>query len=941
MSTEGKLLRTRRGRVRGLWIGVAALSVAAASILSAPGAWAAGNPQVPQPPRVVYTEGFENNTAAAPVLLTNYTGAGGTMYTADPPWLSSCNGWILQFGTPESALSTNTCPDTISGGQADDNGWALVREMAWALGSNAGQSSTSAQSNHAVTAYTDNKTGPSAAAVQFATSTPTAIQLVAATRFITFSVDAAEVNCATNSKAGHSAAKFEFYLTSPSAAPVPTFNTPIDPCTNARAKTIKANAVPLPKGAPSGFTPQPISVGTFPADEAVLFTGSQMGIEMLNAAGTGLGNDAAFDNIRVLDATPALDKSFVPAAAEVGQTSQLTYTITNTTDLAAKNGWSFTDTLPAGLVVASPSSGSTTCTNTTINAPAAGGTISVTGSIAAGVSYCTVSVNVTSATTGTFTNGPANVVPSGIDPPGPATVVFGANADMQITKTAGPSPAVPGNDVTFTLHVTNAGPDPAQDVVVSDPVPAPLSFVSATSPCTLVGGTVTCSLGTMNNGDTRDLTIVEQLPSSATDGVVNVATVSSSTPDPNPNNNSATASVPLGPQADLQIEKRASASLVLAGGQVMYTLAVGNNGPSDATDVTVSDPLPAGLTLVSAQPSQGSCDTTMGVVCNLGSIVNGAGAQVLVTAKVAQDASGTVTNAATVAGGQPDPVPDNNSSSATIDVIPIPIIPLPVPPHVIPLPANLVNQHVLDVAIVKHVNHSTAYPGQKLTYKLDVTNRGVLPAFNVRVTDTADQPVKQISAHPSQGTCALTRPLRCTLGPMKSGAHATITIVAEPTSTGTGTVKNTSTVTSAGHDDDLSNNVSSATVKVKPVLRLRKTASPNTVSPGQTVTYHLAVSNPTTVTIHHVTVCDSVPTSLVFVSASPRARPSAGRWCWSIAKLGPGKSKTLTLLANAAPGPGGKLTNTATATALGLKTVRAKASVTELAAPPVPPALQS
>jgi uncharacterized repeat protein (TIGR01451 family) len=940
MSIEARLFRRSRCGRRGLLLGVAAWPVAAAAlVVSAPGAWAAGHPQVPQAPRVVYTEGFENNTAAAPVLLTNYTGAGGTTYTADPAWLTACNGWILQFGTPESALTKTTCPDTISGGQVDDTGWALVRQMAWALGSNAGQSSTDAQSNHAVTGYTDNKTGPDAGAVQFATSTPAAIQLVAATRFITFAVDAAEVNCATNSKAGHSAAKFEFFLTSPSAPPVPTFTTPIDPCTNPLATTIKAKNVPTPKGAPSGFTPQPINVGTFPADQSVLFTGSQMGIQMLNAAGTGLGNDAAFDNIRVLDATPALDKAFVPAAAEVGQTSQLTYTITNTTDLAAKNGWSFTDTLPAGLVVASPSSGSTTCTNTTGSAPAGGGTISVTGSLDAGVAYCTVSVNVTSATPGTFTNGPANVVPSGIDPPGPATVEFGANADMQITKTAAPSPAVPGNDVTFTLHVTNAGPDPAQDVVVSDPVPAPLSFVSATSPCSAVAGAVTCSLGIMNKGDTRDLTIVEHIPSSTTDGVVNVATVTSPTPDPDRSNNSATAPVPLGPNADLQIEKRASANLVLAGGQVMYTLAVGNNGPSDATDVTVSDPAPAGLTVISAQPSQGSCDTTAGVVCRLGSIVNGAGAQILITAKVAQDVAGALANVATVAGGQPDPVPDNNSSTASIDVIPIPIIPLPVPPHIVPPPAGLVTQHVIDVAIVKHVNHSTAYPGQKLTYTLDVTNKGVLPAFNVRVTDTADRPVKIISAHPSQGSCTLGRPLRCTVGTMKAGAHVTITIVAVPTTIDT--LKNTSTVTSAGHDGDPSNNVSSANVKVAPVLRLRKLASPHTVRPGQTLTYRLAVSNPTTVTIRHVTVCDSVPTGLVFASASPRARLRSGRRCWSIAELPAGKSKTLTLLANAAPGPGRRLTNTATAAARGVKTVRAKATVTERAAPPVPPALQS
>jgi uncharacterized repeat protein (TIGR01451 family) len=114
-----------------------------------------------------------------------------------------------------------------------------------------------------------------------------------------------------------------------------------------------------------------------------------------------------------------------------------------------------------------------------------------------------------------------------------------------------------------------------------------------------------------------------------------------------------------------------------------------------------------------------------------------------------------------------------------------------------------------------------------------------------------------------------------------------------------------------------------------------------TVSAGQTVAYRLTVSNPTTVTIHHVAVCDSVPTGLEFVSASPRAHLSGGRWCWSIAKLGAGRSTTLTLLANAAPGAGGKLTNTATATARGVKTVRAKASVTERATSAVPPSLQS
>lgn len=114
------------------------------------------------------------------------------------------------------------------------------------------------------------------------------------------------------------------------------------------------------------------------------------------------------------------------------------------------------------------------------------------GSLAAEMNYCTVNVNVTSATAGTYTNGPADISEEvGINPPGPATVQFGENADLQIEKTAAPSPATPGTDETFTLKVTNHGPNTAANVVVSDPLPAGLTFVSASPECEPVELTTT------------------------------------------------------------------------------------------------------------------------------------------------------------------------------------------------------------------------------------------------------------------------------------------------------------------------------------------------------------------------------------------------------------------------------------------------------------------
>src|SRR5580700_6312758 len=75
------------------------------------GAAAARTPGVPQPPAVVYSEDFENNTGPAPVLLPAYTGASGQTYTADPAWLTNCNGAIVEANSPDSGRAASTCPD--------------------------------------------------------------------------------------------------------------------------------------------------------------------------------------------------------------------------------------------------------------------------------------------------------------------------------------------------------------------------------------------------------------------------------------------------------------------------------------------------------------------------------------------------------------------------------------------------------------------------------------------------------------------------------------------------------------------------------------------------------------------------------------------------------------------------------------------------------------
>ena len=110
-------------------------------------------------------------------------------------------------------------------------------------------------------------------------------------------------------------------------------------------------------------------------------------------------------------------------------------------------------------------------------------------------------------------------------------------ANLEIVKT-GPAAVVAGQTIVYTITVLNAGPSTATDVVVDDPPPADLTFVSNSGDCTTA---FPCALGTLAPGDQRVITSTYTvLPGSGVARVtVNTATVASPTPDPNPENNTS------------------------------------------------------------------------------------------------------------------------------------------------------------------------------------------------------------------------------------------------------------------------------------------------------------------------------------------------------------------------------------------------------------------
>lgn len=176
-----------------------------------------------------------------------------------------------------------------------------------------------------------------------------------------------------------------------------------------------------------------------------------------------------------------------------------------------------------------------------------------------------------------------------------------------------------------------------------------------------------------------------------------------STPPPPPTTTSST------PTIDLAITKSASPNPATVGSQITWTMVVTNNGPSDATGVTVSDPLPSETTFVSASSTQGSCSNSSGTVtCSIGNMADGA--KVTVTIVTTLNAVGNLVNTATVKGNQTETNTANNAASAP-DVAQAAFVPPKVKPPAIVCSSIVATPKLL-------------YVGRAGTLTLHVTKKG-------------------------------------------------------------------------------------------------------------------------------------------------------------------------------------------------------------------------
>ncbi len=613
-------------------------------------------------------------------------------------------------------------------------------------------------------------------------------------------------------------------------------------------------------------------------------------------------NNSASVTVNAVAAPPMADLSLVLSAAPnpvtVGQTLTYTLNVSNAGPSVAA-GTTLSDSLPAGVsfVSAQPSQGS--CTGTTILSCSLG-TLAVGGS-------ASVVIQVIPNAAGSLTD-TASVASTVIDPNpanNSASVTVNAvaappMADLSLALSAAPNPVTVGQTLTYTLNVSNAGPSTATGTVLSDSLPAGVTFVSVQPSQGGCSGTapITCSLGSLAVGGNASI-VIQVIPNAA-GSLTDTASVTSSVADPNAGNNSASVTVDAiaapQPMADLSLALSAAPNPVTVGQTLTYTLNVSNAGPSVATGTVLSDSLPPGVTFVSAQPSQGSCSGTVVLSCSLGTLAVGGNASVVI--QVIPNAAGSLTDTASVTSTVTDPNTANNSASVTVNAVAAP--------------------PMADLSLALSAAPNPVTVGQTLTYTLNVSNAGPSVATGSVLSDSLPPGVTFVSALPSQGGCSGTAPITCSLGSLAVGGNASVVIQVIPNTPGS--LTNTASVTSSVADPNAGNNSASVTVDAvaaqQPMadLSLVLSAAPNPVTVGQTLTYTLNVSNAGPSVATGSVLSDSLPAGVTFVSVQPSQGGCSGTapiTC-SLGSLAVGGNASVVI--QVIPNTPGSLTNTASVT---------------------------
>lgn len=441
--------------------------------------------------------------------------------------------------------------------------------------------------------------------------------------------------------------------------------------------------------------PPPAPAGPFGATLSVLNGGNPNGTWSLYViddfeSDTGIISGGWRLQISTADAIADVAVSVADIPDPVAVNSNLVYSVTATNrGPAHASGVQLTNVLPAGVTFVSAVATQGSCTNQSGIVRCDVGNVLSGGTVVA-------TITVTPTTLGLITN-TVSAGAAQFDLVSSNNLVRAVTSvrqvtDLALTHAASTNTVVLGQDLTYSIAVSNRGPLSATSVRLTDTLPLNVDVVavgSSQGACTNNAGTLICDLATIPSGSQVQMTVI--VHPTATGNLTNAVSLAMDQIDSAGTNNASAVVTPVVVVADVAIAVSDSPDPVAVSNQVTYAVSVTNLGPSTASAVTVTNRLPANVSFVSATSGQGSCTNENGTVrCDLGNLV--AGAEATLTIVLRPGAAGLLTNTVGVTASSLDSVSSNNLAGAVTSV--------EIPPFVVTEPQSQIVTNGASVSFV-------------------------------------------------------------------------------------------------------------------------------------------------------------------------------------------------------------------------------------------------
>lgn len=466
-----------------------------------------------------------------------------------------------------------------------------------------------------------------------------------------------------------------------------------------------------------------------------------------------------------------------------------------------------------------------------------------------------------------------------------------SRAALSTTLTGGGTTVSIGDTVTLTAKVANAGPSAATGVQVALPVPAGFALVSATGPgAACVDGT--CPVGTIASGSDASVTyVLKALRAGAGSAPTATVTTTTAVTDTTTDDDERSTTLTIRPRRGVALTQVLAPTAPIAGAEQKLELSVANAGPSTATGVVVTEPLPADLTDPAATiaTADGTCAITAGTLrCTLTDLAAGASVAITVTGTVKADAAARLLAATATLDAVPD---DETTSDDTASVS-----------HVIAARA--------DVSLTAITAPAGLRAGHDATWTLRVANAGPSPASNAVVT--VDLPGALSPTGPIAGCTLAARTLTCAVDALAAGAHhdVDLPLALRADATG-GPVQIAASAAATEPDPDAADRALTLDVAVQREadLAVTQALAPAALVAGRPVTATATVTNAGPADAANVVVTQTLPATLDGASARIGATPctiAARVVTCAVPALAVGARAEVVTTATVAPGAAGE-----------------------------------